>query len=308
MAAHQNAESPPHTLRAFSSETTSRVLSSAGKVLGLDVSDGELIRLGENALYRLTSEHVVIRVARTMDYWKDAEKEVAVARWLASHGLPATQTADVGPQPVEVDGYPVTVWRLIEGGKPQRDDVALLGRVLRRLHALPPPTDFQLPEMDILGRVEPRIQSSTVADADKEFLLDLLADLRSELLRVRYALGSCAVHGDAHNGNLMLIDGEPVLIDLERFAWGQAEWDLARTATEYVTAGFLSAGRYREFSDAYGFDVTESESFSVLRAVTELKMVTWLMQRVDESEAIAGEFAKRMRTLRADGAEPWRPF
>jgi Ser/Thr protein kinase RdoA (MazF antagonist) len=308
MAARPNAAPSPHANTDFSPASTSGVLATVGESLGLDTSDGELIRLGENALYRLPTERMVVRIARTMDYWKDAEKEVAVARWLASHDFAAARTAHVGQQPVQIDGYPVTVWRLIEGGKPRRDDVALLGRVLRQLHALPGPTDFRLPDLDILGRVEPRIHASTVADADKEFLLGLHADLRDELFRVRYVLRPCAVHGDAHNGNLMLANGQPVLIDLERFAWGQAEWDLARTATEYVTAGFLDGARYREFSEAYGFDVVQAESFPVLRAVTELKMVTWLMQRVGESETIAGEFAKRMQTLRAGGGEPWRPF
>ena len=85
-------------------------------------------------------------------------------------------------------------------------------------------------------------------------------------------------------------------------------WATDGLTSEYVTAGFLDGAQYREFSEAYGFDVVQSESFPLLRAVTELKMVTWLMQRVGESETIAGEFAKRMQTLRAGGGEPWRPF
>lgn len=295
-------------LSAFTPASTAAILQIVGRDVGLDVSDAELIRLGENALYRLPAESVVVRIARTMDYWADAEKEVAVSKWLTTRGMRAVETAAVAPQPIEANGHPVTVWRLIDGGKPRRDDVALLGRVLTQLHSLPPPDGFRLPELDILGRVEPRIHAARVSDADRSDLLERLERLRASLEEARYDLTPCAIHGDAHNGNLMLADGEPVLIDLERFAWGQPEWDLARTATEYVTAGFLTGERYREFSDAYGYDVTKSESFPVLRAVTELKMVTWLSQRVKESEAIAGEFDKRMSTLRTGAGERWQPF
>ena len=50
----------------------------------------ELLRLGENAIYRLAQDAVVVRIARTMGYWDDACKEVDVARWLAANGIPTT--------------------------------------------------------------------------------------------------------------------------------------------------------------------------------------------------------------------------
>jgi thiamine kinase-like enzyme len=41
------------------------------------------------------------------------------------------------------------------------------------------------------------------------------------------------------------VDGSVVLIDFERSAWGQPEWDLAMTATEHVTAGWWTGAEYR---------------------------------------------------------------
>ena len=107
----------------------------------------------------------------------------------------------------------------------------------------------------------------------------------------------------------MIRDHQPVLIDFERFAWGQPEWDLAMTATEYLTAKWWTDEEYRQFVDAYGYDVTSwAEGFDILRAVHELKMTTWLMQNVAASPEIADEYQVRMRTLGGEPSSGWRPF
>ncbi|GGM84581.1 hypothetical protein GCM10012275_64110 [Longimycelium tulufanense] len=294
--------------KQFSAQSSLNVLRAACDLVGLSDKHAELMRLGENALYNLPDFHVVVRIARTMDYWADAENEVAVARWLASHGFPAADVADF-PQPIEVDGHPVTFWRFIPGREGDREDIATLGTVLRRLHSTPLPTDFRLPAEDILGRVAPRIKTAPVSTADRDFLLVRLAELSSALTHLSYPLHPAPTHGDAHTGNLMICEGQPILIDFERVAWGQPEWDLAVSATEYQTAGWLTEEEYRDFVDAYGYDVTTwTEGFDTLRAVHELKMTTWLMQNVNESPDIAEEYQVRMRTIRGDRSSGWRPF
>jgi hypothetical protein len=59
------------------------VLHAACTQAGLSCDDAELLRLGENAIYRVAGQEVVVRIARTMKYWEDAKKEVAVATWLS---------------------------------------------------------------------------------------------------------------------------------------------------------------------------------------------------------------------------------
>lgn len=294
----------------FSVEVAEHVLRVACDVSGLDHTNAELIRLGENALFRLSSQPVVVRIARMMDYWADAVKEVAVAQWLAEHQFPAAQVHEV-PQPVRADGYPVTFWRYIPGRPGNRGDVAVLGAVLRRLHRMPCPTTFDLPREDILGRVGGRIESAPVPAADKDFLLRRLEELRSELPRLCYPLSPAATHGDAYVKNLMFCDSGPILIDFERFAWGQPEWDLALTATEYQTAGWLTHAEYSQFVEAYGYDVTSWEGgFDVLRAMHEIQMTTWIMQNVNESAEAAREYQTRMRTIRgiASASDRWHLF
>jgi aminoglycoside phosphotransferase (APT) family kinase protein len=243
-----------------------------------------------------------------MDYWADATKEVNVARWLTQINFPAAKVYDI-PQPVPVGGHPVTFWCFIAGRPGDRRDIATLGSILRRLHATPPPKAFDLPHEDILGRVRGRIAGAMIPLTDKSMLLQRLCYLQAEIRGLCYPLNPAPTHGDAHSENLIIHGGQPVLIDFERFAWGQPEWDLAMTATEYLTAKWWTADQYAQFCDAYGYDVTRwDDGFPTLQAVHELKMTTWLMQNVAESPEIAQEYQVRMRTLRGQGSPGWRPF
>jgi aminoglycoside phosphotransferase (APT) family kinase protein len=298
------------TAAPFSATTAESVLVTACEAAEMDAGDARLLRLGENALFYLPAEPAVVRIARTMDYWRDVMKEVAVARWLEGCQFPAAEVCGVS-QPIQVADHPVTFWRFIDGRSGGRSDIACLGALLRRLHKLPRPTTFDLPGEDILGRVRKRIDGASVSSADKDFLLSRLGKLATEVPRLRYPLAPAPTHGDAHVQNLMFRDGQAVLIDFERFAWGQPEWDLSMTATEYQTAGWWTESEYGQFVEAYGYDVTSwTDGFPVLRAVHEIKMTTWLMQNVNESSEIAKEYEKRMHTIRGEGTDSknWRPF
>ena len=292
----------------FSAAAAETVLAIACRTASLDDTNAHLIRLGENALFHLPVPSVVVRIGRTMDYWKDATKEVAVARWLAEFDFPAAQVCQLA-QPIDVSGHPVTFWQFIDGRNGGHEDIACLGALLCRLHRLPKPTTFDLPGEDILGRVARRIERASVTSADKDFLLARFGELKSEVSRLRYPLAPAPTHGDAHVQNLIVAD-RPILIDFERFAWGQPEWDLSMTATEYQTAGWWTDAEYSSFAEAYGYDITSwTDGFPILRAVHEIKMTTWLMQNVNESSDIAREYETRMRTIRGEGnPDPWRPF
>lgn len=292
----------------LTAQLAAELLGEAGEVAGLDVAGAQLMRLGENALFHLPQVNAVVRIARTMAYWSDATNEVNVSRWLSGKGFPTAAVLEIA-QPIEVAAHPVTFWHFIDGRDGGRGDVGTLGAILRRLHELGRPTSFQLPAENILGRVEARVSAAPVSDEDKSFLASLLHDLRAELEGLAFPLAPGPTHGDAHVKNIMIRDGSAVLIDFERFAWGQPEWDLAMTATEYASAGWWTAEEYRTFVDAYGFDVMSwTEGFDVLRRVHELKMTTWLMQNIDESPEIAAEYQVRMRTIRDRIAGNWRAF
>jgi Ser/Thr protein kinase RdoA (MazF antagonist) len=292
---------------SFSTADAYSVMQNACRKVRLEAADAQLMRLGENALYHLVSDGVVVRIARTLDYWDDVVNEVNVSRWLAEHHVPAAELYDT-PQPVEVDEHPVTFWRYIPGRPGGPEDIRALGTTLRTLHATPPPTTFELPPENILGRVARRIDTAPVSTDDKAVLRQRLEKLRAELPRLDFPLAPAPTHGDAQCENLIIGDGHATLIDFERFAWGQPEWDLAITATEYLTAGWWTDDQYRQFVDAYGYDVTSWSGFELLQATHELKMTTWLMQNVNESPEIADEHRVRMQTIRGEDRPAWRPF
>jgi hypothetical protein len=99
-----------------------------------------------------------------------------------------------------------------------------------------------------------------------------------------------------------------VLLDFEAVAVGPREWDLMPTAVARERFR-LSEEHYREFADAYGFDVRTWAGYPVLREIRELTMTTWLMQNVGESAAAAAEFALRVASLRErDTRRVWTAF
>jgi len=292
----------------FSRESTRIVLDEACDRIGVSHDGAELLRLGENAIYCLSSAPLVVRIARSFRHWDDATKEVAVAKWLSVAGVPAAQVWPVD-QPLDVAGYPVTFWRYIAGRRGGPGDVRVLGRLLRRVHELPAPADFRLPAQDPLQRVRPRIEAARVAEDERSFLLQVFDELLAAISELEFPLPEAVNHGDAHVQNLMITDGRAELIDFEGFCWGHPEWDLAMTATEYVTAGFWTTEQYGQFVDAYGFDVSTWPGFDVLRRAREISMTTWLMQNVHEDPEIRAEFDKRMTTIRTGRPTvPWRPF
>jgi len=294
----------------FSADSAKRTLTIACAAAGLDAGGAELLRLGENAIYRLRGVPLVARIARTTDYLPDVETEVAVARWLESAAFPAVRLAGPADQPVVADDRVVTFWELV-AERTEFGTVGELAVLLRRLHALEPPSSLVLPGLRPFARVDARIGKAELAEDDREFLRVRLADLTVEYGRLEFALPAGPVHGDANIGNIIRrqADGVAVLIDLDGFASGPREWDLVLTAMYFERFGWHTAQEYGEFVSGYGFDVMTWPGYRVLRDVRELLMVAWLAQNTRESAEIAGEVAKRIADLRAgDGRREWSPF
>ena len=293
----------------FSEESTARTLVKACAVAGLDAGGAELLRLGENAIYRLGAALVVAMIARTVNYLPDVQTEVAVARWLESVAFPAVRLAGPAGQPLVVDGRVVTFWELLADGDAY-GTVAELAVLLRRLHGLEPPRWLELPPLRPFRRVQPRIERAALAEEDRAFLLARLGELREAYAGLEFVLPPGPVHGDANIGNIFRRrDGTAVLIDLDGFASGPREWDLVLTVMYYEHLGWHTAGEYQEFAGVYGFDVMSWPGYRVLRDIRELIMVTWLAQNISESAGVAAEVRKRIGDLRGGGGRrDWAPF
>ena len=63
--------------------------------------------------------------------------------------------------------------------------------------------------------------------------------------------------------------GNPAVIDLDEFATGPREWDLALTAMSYDSFGWHTREEYEDFVRVYGFDIMAWPGYPVMREVRE---------------------------------------
>lgn len=293
--------------RNFTSTVAQAVLVKACEQIGLPPEDAELVRLGENAIFRLSGKPVVVRIARSPERLPIVDRELCVARWLDSAGVAVARPYDGVEQPIVVDAHPVSVWHLIEDGaqRPALEDLALL---LRQVHGLDD-GPCGLPQLDPLSTADQRIRAVVgLKDTDRGFLIEWCRELRHRFGRLEFALPTGFVHGDAHTGNLMGEPGRAVLIDFEGAAIGPREWDLVAIAVSRARFG-LPEPAYQRFIDVYGFDVAAWEGFGVLRDMRELYMTAWLMQNLTQGHDVAAEVTLRIESMRVgDTSREWHAF
>lgn len=284
--------------------TPEALLKQACAHVGLSADGAELIRQGENTLYRLT-DHVVARVARTGQV-DAAKKEVAVSHWMASVGINAVEAVEGIDQPVVLDGVPVTFWWELPDHR--HGSFSEVAAALRHLHAAPPPTDFELPPLAPFVRLSERIDgASTLSEDDRAWLRRRLDDLQQAYAELPPGLPTSVIHGDAWAGNVVVTEeGDAIFLDLERCSVGSPEWDLVSTAVRYSTFGTMSAAQYGAFTQAYDHDVMEWAGFETLRDIRELRVTCYAAQRASESEKLRPEAALRVASLRGlRGPRPW---
>jgi aminoglycoside phosphotransferase (APT) family kinase protein len=290
-------------------ESARRALGAACGLAGLDASGAELRRIGTNAVFRLVSP-VMVRISRTTDVLPRVERTVAVARWLAEVGFPAVRVVPDVRQPVVVEGRVVTFWQLI-AEEERWAEPGQLGDLLRRLHWLEEPASLGVPYLEPLGDTRERIENaSALAEDDRAFLRQRAEVLRKQYDELDFVLPFGMIHGDANVGNALQDEsGRAVLFDLDGFALGPREWDLALTALYYERFGWHTREEYESFVLAYGFDVMNWYGYRTLADLRELMMTVWLSQNMAGNDNIMAEVRRRISDLRADGdRHGWQPF
>ncbi|MFK0288797.1 phosphotransferase enzyme family protein [Streptomyces sp. NPDC090499] len=294
----------------FTAEGLGPVLQEACATAGLDSRGAELLRLGSNAVYRLTSSPVIVRIARDPSVRSEMGRAVGVARWLETQDFPAMRVPASTAQPLVIAGRVVTFWESVQ----EREEYATVGELadlLRRLHWFEEPESLGLPYFDPLAKVGASLEGlDGVSDEDRTFLEERAARLAKDYDRLDFVLPFGMIHGDASIGNILRHrDGHAVLIDLDGFALAPREWDLIQTAMFYDRYRWHTKAEYAEFVHRYGFDLMNWPGYETLADLRELMMVAWLGHQVAASERSAAEFARRVRSLRTgEGRDTWGPF
>ncbi|MEU8437827.1 aminoglycoside phosphotransferase family protein [Streptomyces sp. NPDC029216] len=279
------------------------VLTRAG-LTGPGPRPAELLAFGENAVFALGD--LVVKVGREAGLLERAERELAVAGWLADAGIAAVRAAE--PKPRLVDGHPVTVWhRLPDAVRPAGpQDLAAL---LRPLHALPAPP-FALPARDLLGGVERwlRLAGTAIDPEDAAYLRARRDAHAGELAALTPHLTPGPIHGDALPRNVHVGPDGPVLVDLETVSADLREHDLVVMALSHDRYG-LPPADYEAFTAAYGWDVRAWEGCAVLRGARETASCAWVAQHAPTNPNALTEFHRRVTSLRdGDPQVRWYPF
>lgn len=289
---------------AESAELTVRtILTTACATAGLEAGGAELLRYGENALYRLPGG-IVARIARGGQH-AAAQREVRVAAWLADNDVPAVRPTTGVDQPVIVADRAVTFWDELP---PHRTGTpAEVADALRRLHSLAPPAGFHLPQLDPFVRIGTRIDAATIlTTTERTWLHQRLDELRDRYAQLPPGLAHSVVHGDASDTNLAVTaDGTITLLDFERCTIGPPEWDLTSTAVE-LGYRWITPETYQEYSRRYGHDVTTWAGYETLRDIRELRMTSWMAQQASDNPAHHDEARHRLECLHGHhGPRPW---
>ena len=282
-------------------------LAQACGQVGLDPAGAALVRLVNNAVFRLVRHPVIVRVTLTEGLAHRATVAVAAGRLLAAHGIPAVKPLPGIPNPVHVDGRAVTFWEEVAdtGSVPT---AVQLGDLLTRLHQLPI-ADVRLPRWNPIADLRGRITDMQEWDrGDVEFLSRRCGELESALAALDYPLPAGVIHGDAHLGNMITTPAGPVLCDLDEACVGPREWDLVPLAVSQLRFG-RAVDVHRQLAAAYGFDITAWPGFSVLRELRELKLAAVGLPSAHMNPAIGFELRLRLRSLRAaHTTTQWTPY
>ena len=282
------------------------MLVDAASCAGLPEDGWRTVRIGERAVFRNDATGLIAKIGRSAQRFPAAKREVRVARWLTSSGLPVERPFDVA-QPDATCALPVTFWHAVAGQWTTPDRLA---EILRELHQLVPPAYLGLARLDPFARMRQRLVGSPGLDVEvREELESMIAQREAEFPVALAGREDVVLQGDANIGNILLTtQDEAILLDLEGFCLGPRIWDLMITAV-YRDLGWHTEAEYAAFCTAYGEEPSDDPAFPTVEAVQLLRMVCWLAQNVADDPVISDEFVMRLADLRdLDRPRRWHPY
>lgn len=158
-------------------------------------------------------------------------RELAVAEFLATRGIPASRpSSEVPPGPHRCRGLWLSFWECLEVDVDATQSPEVVGSRLHELHRAlrdypGPGAVLDVPLSDIAEFLRTGGKWQVVAPGD-------LGRIERRLAALHPLIGSSRsphrwLHGDAHPGNLLRANGEWMWVDFEECVFGPVEWDLA---------------------------------------------------------------------------------
>ena len=265
--------------------------------LGVTCTDPVILADGANVIVHLSPSPVVAKVAATTpevrpDVAVWLQRELDVAGFLAGAGAPVIPPSpEVPPTAHRDDGQVMSFWTYVKPSGPERPDEAVVGSMLRELHAALRPYPGTMPVLSPLGDIPAFLArpGATLTDADAAGIAGAYARLTGELADTSAA--EQALHGDAGAGNLMHADSGWVWHDFEDTCTGPVAWDLAAsTASRYLDGSRVLA--------AYG-DAVDPAELRICEQLRLLSLTVWYAlyaERLPECRPRAAELMALWRT------------
>ncbi|MGH4021508.1 MAG: phosphotransferase enzyme family protein [Pseudonocardiaceae bacterium] len=270
-------------------------------VLGIGQRQLHLLRLGENALYRILGTDLLLRVARPGTTPEDVYTIIAAAAKLRANGVPVCEPAvQAHPDgPIFLKDCVVSVWKYYTEIPGASTDFGEFGRALKNLHVNSAEIADRLPSWNPLEITRRRLRAVSEIGVPLQWINDLIRrveEFQEELSIFEPILSSGVIHGDAHAGNVLNSEGGIILIDLDNLAIGSREADFAPTIVQ-LRRFELSVERWTEFTRGYGLRDSWALQESPLVRLRELFMIVWLLQQYGNSEDVDRELELRMSSL-----------
>lgn len=292
----------PLTELTFTPDRTRALLHAACKPFRLDPAGATLLRHHTNAVYRLVTAPVVVKIARPGI--QHTATVVRLARWLADHDVLGVPLLDDIDQPSTLAGCAITFWRYLPQVRPiAAGDIA---GPLAALHAAAPPP-FALPSFEPIRAIQRSLAANRVLhDDEQELVRERCSDLATKLATVQFDRPNTLIHGDAQHRNTLWDNDvkRAVLCDWESAVIGPPEWDLTTIEVHCRRFGH-DPTEYRDFCARYGFDIRDWPGYSILREVKELRMIATNARKSTPGSAEAAEVRRRVGILDAGPAQRW---
>lgn len=286
---------------AWTSEDAVVAAKQALVQLGAESHELLLLRLGENALYRILGTDLLLRVARAGTDPRDVARTVMAATRLRANGVPVCEPAvhEYSGEPMVFENGVVSVWTYYSEQPDGHPDFSDFGRAIRMLHVSSGELAPILPSWKPLEVIRRRLRTAIRIGVPGEWVDDLAHradDLEALLSTFEPVLSTGVIHGDAHVGNLVASEDGPILIDLDDLSNGPRDADFAPTIVQTRRFG-LTADRWVEFTSAYGLPDPWMLHGSPLVRLRELFMIVWLLQQYGNSKIVDHEIELRIRSL-----------
>jgi Ser/Thr protein kinase RdoA (MazF antagonist) len=285
-----------------------RAAVSAAAALGVTGVEPVILADGANVIVYLTPSPLVAKVPASTPAVRPGigawlARELDLVRFLAAAGAPVmTPSAEVPPRVHHADGHAMSFWTYLKPDDAGPPDEAMIGSLLRDLHAAlrgyPAPLPPLAPLADIPAflarRPASRTSQTLVSEADAAVLAETYNRLTEELAAAGAGAPVQALHGDAGAGNLMATGGRWVWHDFEDACSGPVAWDLAATTASprfdraRILAGYAGPG-----------DPAGPELLRACEQLRRLHLTIWYSlyaERLPDCRQRAGELLASWRT------------